>query len=187
MQQQFSQTLAMPNVATLLVLARVLIIPQFTKILSLRLCGNRCGQRGIRNYCHHSNHSLVRQSSKKHRLSVCCQLPLLVHRYFSNSPSIKSPVASQTTKKMAVEYKLKNITSLTDIQNFEKAESEVEGIEGAKVLVLRLNNEVHAISPRCTHYGAPLRIGVIQPDGQIRCPWHGGRTFSCFGGPDERP
>jgi NADPH-dependent 2,4-dienoyl-CoA reductase/sulfur reductase-like enzyme/nitrite reductase/ring-hydroxylating ferredoxin subunit len=77
---------------------------------------------------------------------------------------------------MATEYKLKNITSLTDIQNFEKAESEVEGIEGAKVLVLRLNNEVHAISPRCTHYGAPLKIGVIQPDGQIRCPWHG----ACF-------
>jgi nitrite reductase/ring-hydroxylating ferredoxin subunit len=142
------------------------------KICSLSIATNRCGQRGMRNCCHRSNHSLVRQSNKKHRLSVCC-----LHRSFSNSPSITSPVAAQTKKKMAAEYKLKNITSLTDIQNFEKAESEVEGIEGAKVLVLRLNNEVHAISPRCTHYGAPLKIGVIQPDGQIRCPWHGGTTF----------
>jgi nitrite reductase/ring-hydroxylating ferredoxin subunit len=74
------------------------------------------------------------------------------------------------------EYKLKDITSLKDIPNLEKVESAVEGIEGGKVLVVRVNGDVHAISPRCTHYGAPLKLGVVAPDGRITCPWHGGEN-----------
>lgn len=74
------------------------------------------------------------------------------------------------------EYKLKDITSLKDIPNLEKVESAVEGIEEGKVLVVRVNGDVHAISPRCTHYGAPLKLGVVAPDGRITCPWHGGEN-----------
>jgi hypothetical protein len=36
---------------------------------------------------------------------------------------------------MAQEYKLKDISSLADIKNMDKVESEVEGVEGGKVLV----------------------------------------------------
>lgn len=75
---------------------------------------------------------------------------------------------------MAQEYKLKDISSLADIKNMDKVESEVEGVEGGKVLVLRFNGQVHAMSPKCTHYGAPLKLGVVAPDGRITCPWHGG-------------
>lgn len=56
----------------------------------------------------------------------------------------------------------------------EKVECEVDGLEGGKVLVLRFNDQVHAMSPRCTHYGAPLKNGVVAPDGRLTCPWHGG-------------
>ncbi|KAF4213189.1 hypothetical protein CNMCM8980_010479 [Aspergillus fumigatiaffinis] len=77
---------------------------------------------------------------------------------------------------MAQEYKLKDISSLADIKNMDKVESEVEGVEGGKVLVLRFNGQVHAMSPKCTHYGAPLKLGVVAPDGRITCPWHG----ACF-------
>ncbi|KAI9925704.1 hypothetical protein ASPWEDRAFT_113368 [Aspergillus wentii DTO 134E9] len=77
---------------------------------------------------------------------------------------------------MAQEYKLKDLSSLTDVQNMEKVESEVEGIDGGKVLVVRFNGQVHAMSPKCTHYGAPLKLGVVSPDGRITCPWHG----ACF-------
>lgn len=76
---------------------------------------------------------------------------------------------------MATEYKLKDISSLQDIPNFEKVESEVEGVPDGKVLVVRLEDDkFHAISPKCTHYGAPLKLGVVAPDGRITCPWHGG-------------
>ncbi|KAK9351848.1 hypothetical protein V1523DRAFT_415649 [Lipomyces doorenjongii] len=77
---------------------------------------------------------------------------------------------------MAPEFRLKDISSLADIRNFDKVESEVEGIEGSKVLVVRVNDEVHALNYKCTHYGAPLKLGVVSPDGHITCAWHG----ACF-------
>ncbi|KAF2868729.1 rubredoxin-NAD(+) reductase [Massariosphaeria phaeospora] len=76
---------------------------------------------------------------------------------------------------MATEFKLKGVTSL-DLKNGEKKEVEVEGIEGGKVLLLKVQDEVHATSANCTHYGAPLKNGVLTPDGRITCPWHG----ACF-------
>lgn len=72
------------------------------------------------------------------------------------------------------EYKLKNAHSL-DLKNGEKQEFEVEGIENGKVLVCKINDKVQALSPNCTHYGAPLKLGVLTPAGRLTCPWHGGR------------
>lgn len=74
------------------------------------------------------------------------------------------------------EYKLKDIPSLSALNPQEKLESEVEGVEGGKVLVLKFGKEFHALSPKCTHYGAPLKLGVVSSDGRITCPWHG----ACF-------
>ncbi|KAL4762336.1 putative AIF-like mitochondrial oxidoreductase (Nfrl) [Aspergillus foveolatus] len=77
---------------------------------------------------------------------------------------------------MAQEYKLKDISSLTGINNFDKVEAEVEGVQDGKVLLVKYEDKVHAISPKCTHYGAPLKNGVVSPEGRITCPWHG----ACF-------
>jgi nitrite reductase/ring-hydroxylating ferredoxin subunit len=76
---------------------------------------------------------------------------------------------------MAQEFKLKDVTSL-NLKNGEKKEVEVEGVEGGKVLLLKLKDEVHATSANCTHYGAPLVKGILTPEGRLTCPWHGG-TF----------
>ncbi|MCJ1291625.1 hypothetical protein MMC34_003170 [Xylographa carneopallida] len=76
---------------------------------------------------------------------------------------------------MAQEYKLKDISSL-DLKNGEKREVEVDGIEGGKVLLAKMNDKTHALSTNCTHYGAPLKNGVLTPDGRLTCPWHG----ACF-------
>lgn len=78
---------------------------------------------------------------------------------------------------MAQEYKLKGVTSL-DLKPGDKQEVEVEGIEGAKVLLLNAGGTVQATGPRCTHYGAPLVKGVLGTDGKLTCPWHG----ACFNG-----
>lgn len=74
---------------------------------------------------------------------------------------------------MAQEYKLKGISSI-DLQNGQKQEVEVEGIEEGKVLLAKVNGQVHALTPKCTHYGAPLAKGVLTADGRLTCPWHGG-------------
>ncbi|KAK4504046.1 hypothetical protein PRZ48_004961 [Zasmidium cellare] len=76
---------------------------------------------------------------------------------------------------MATEFKLKGLTSL-DLKNGQLQEAEVEGIEEGKVLLAKVKDEVHALSPKCTHYGAPLAKGVLTGDGRLTCPWHG----ACF-------
>lgn len=74
---------------------------------------------------------------------------------------------------MAQEYKLKE-SSGVDLKDGQKQQFEVEGLEGGKVLLLKVNGELHATSANCTHYGAPLVKGVITGEGRLTCPWHGG-------------
>lgn len=76
---------------------------------------------------------------------------------------------------MATEFKLKDLTSI-DLQDGQKQEVEVEGIEGGKVLLVKHAGNVHALNANCTHYGAPLVKGVLTADGRLTCPWHG----ACF-------
>lgn len=74
---------------------------------------------------------------------------------------------------MAQEFKLKGITKL-DLKNGDKNEVEVEGIEGGKVILVKVADQVHALNANCTHYGAPLKLGVLTENGRLTCPWHGG-------------
>jgi nitrite reductase/ring-hydroxylating ferredoxin subunit len=71
------------------------------------------------------------------------------------------------------EFKLKGVTSLS-LQPGDKQEVEVDGIEGAKVLLLNAGGTIQATGPKCTHYGAPLVKGVLTKAGRLTCPWHGG-------------
>ncbi|MBG4687998.1 FAD-dependent oxidoreductase [Pseudomonas aeruginosa] len=48
-------------------------------------------------------------------------------------------------------------------------------VEGSPVLLVRLDDGLHAVSGLCTHYGAPLADGLVVND-EIRCPWH----HACF-------
>ncbi|KAH0282887.1 rubredoxin-NAD(+) reductase, partial [Aureobasidium sp. EXF-3399] len=82
---------------------------------------------------------------------------------------------STTLRAMATEYKLKGLTSI-DLKNGQKQEVEVDGIEGGKILLAKVKDQVHAMSANCTHYGAPLVKGVLTGEGRITCPWHG----ACF-------
>ncbi|KAL8904370.1 MAG: hypothetical protein Q9207_003322 [Kuettlingeria erythrocarpa] len=76
---------------------------------------------------------------------------------------------------MAQEFQIKGLSTL-DLKNGEKREVEVEGIEGGKVLLAKLGSTTHAMSSNCTHYGAPLKLGVLTPEGRLTCAWHG----ACF-------
>ncbi|EXJ70677.1 uncharacterized protein A1O5_05667 [Cladophialophora psammophila CBS 110553] len=76
---------------------------------------------------------------------------------------------------MAQEFKLKGLDKL-DLKDLDKIEVEVDGIEGGKVLLCNVNGQVHALNANCTHYGAPLKMGVLTSEGRLTCPWHG----ACF-------
>lgn len=81
---------------------------------------------------------------------------------------------------MAQEFQIKGLSAL-DLKNGEKREVEVEGIEGGKVLLAKLGSTTHAMSSNCTHYGAPLKLGVLTPEGRLTCAWHGGELrFPCI-------
>lgn len=114
--------------------------------------------------------------------SIPSKSPNILKRQFSLSFPLSWPriTATNSPQDMAAEYKLKDIKSLGDIPNYEKVESEVEGIEGAKVLLVRVDDKVYAIGPKCTHYGAPLKLGVVASDRRITCPWHGGEFSHSF-------
>jgi len=75
---------------------------------------------------------------------------------------------------MAQEYKIKDLPNL-NLTSGEKREVEVEGIENGKVLLAKVGDKTHAMSSKCTHYGAPLKLGVLTPDGRLTCAWHGGQ------------
>lgn len=77
---------------------------------------------------------------------------------------------------MATEYQLKNV-NLSSLKDGSKQEAEVEGIEEGKVLLLKTDGKIHAISPKCTHYGAPLVKGILSGD-RLTCPWHGGMMIN---------
>jgi hypothetical protein len=98
--------------------------------------------------------------------------PFLLFRY---KPSPVPPIAISRLSPIRAmsEYKLKNVTSLS-LQPGDKQEVELEGIEGAKVLLVNAAGKIQAVGPKCTHYGAPLVKGVLTKSGRLTCPWHGG-------------
>lgn len=90
-------------------------------------------------------------------------------------PSFSRRAFTISVKAMATEYKLKGLSSI-ELKNGQTQECEVEGIEGGKVVLAKLNDEIHALNANCTHFGAPMAKGVLTADGRFTCPWHG----ACF-------
>lgn len=99
----------------------------------------------------------------------------LIHSTSVSTSTVPLQVRAMATT-ATTSYKLKSLSSL-DLKDGDKVEAEIEGIDGGKVLLVRLDGRVHGLTPNCTHYGAPLAKGVLTPDGRITCPWHGGMTL----------
>ncbi|KAG8533764.1 uncharacterized protein KY384_001505 [Bacidia gigantensis] len=87
---------------------------------------------------------------------------------------------------MATEYKIKGLSGL-DLKSGEKREVELEGIENGKVLLAKVGEKTTALSPNCTHYGAPLKFGVLTPDGRLTCAWHGACFNTSTGDVEDAP
>jgi Rieske Fe-S protein len=75
--------------------------------------------------------------------------------YFTNTRHLR---LFHYTVSMAKEFQLKGITSLDSLKPGDKQDYEVEGLEGAKVLLVNAGGKINALSPKCTHYGAPVSL-----------------------------
>eukprot|EP01137_Pigoraptor_chileana_P021751 Opistho-2@85832 len=64
------------------------------------------------------------------------------------------------------------VAQVGELKDNEMREVEVGG---TKVLLVFSNGAYSALGTKCSHYGAPLKTGVLS-NGKIRCPWHG----ACF-------
>src|SRR4051812_22385461 len=51
-------------------------------------------------------------------------------------------------------------------------------VNGDRVCLARLGDDVYALEDRCTHALFPLSRGTLLPDGRIECAWHGAQ-FDC--------
>jgi nitrite reductase/ring-hydroxylating ferredoxin subunit len=45
-------------------------------------------------------------------------------------------------------------------------------LNGTRVALVRIGDEVHAIGDECTHQGGPLGEGTLRGT-RLACPWHG--------------
>ncbi|MEO0770718.1 MAG: Rieske 2Fe-2S domain-containing protein, partial [Cyanobacteria bacterium J06649_4] len=58
-------------------------------------------------------------------------------------------------------------------------------VAGKDVLLVHTENGFSAIAPHCSHYGAPLKNGVLH-NGRVVCPWHNA-CFSAASGKQLNP
>ena len=113
------------------------------------------------------------------------QFVLLIRDHIlSNSSSSSSkgevPSATMTDVKSDDQYYDQVVCRDADIQEGQMKEvslagSGADGKPGPKCLLVRQNGSLTALSPKCTHFGAPLIKGSLG-EGVVRCPWHG----ACF-------
>jgi nitrite reductase/ring-hydroxylating ferredoxin subunit len=45
-------------------------------------------------------------------------------------------------------------------------------LNGTRVALVRIGEEVHAVGDECTHQGGPLGEGILKGT-RLACPWHG--------------
>jgi nitrite reductase/ring-hydroxylating ferredoxin subunit len=57
---------------------------------------------------------------------------------------------------------------------------------GLPVVLVRQNEQIHALYARCAHLAGPLVEGSVE-GGSIRCPWHGSRFSLADGAVLEGP
>ncbi|KAI8303302.1 Apoptosis-inducing factor 1, partial [Colletotrichum sp. SAR11_59] len=127
---------------------------------------------------HVTSRSLAQSASQISLPTLLMRIPRPLYRQSTIASLLHKPIQtrsfSQSVKDMA-DYKLKAVSSLS-LRPGDKQEVEVEGIEGAKVLLVNAGGKIQAVGPKCTHFGAPLVKGVLTTSGRLTCPWHG----ACF-------
>ncbi len=67
-----------------------------------------------------------------------------------------------------------SIERVGDISDLKPGEMKRATVQGRDVLLVNWKGALLAFSADCTHAGGPLDEGSLE-EGEIECPWHGGR------------
>ena len=73
-----------------------------------------------------------------------------------------------------------NRLKLADSTAVREGEVRTAQVDGASLILSRVDGKVCAVENKCPHFGLPLARGKVA-DGTIRCPWHGSRFDLCSG------
>ncbi|GAW79343.1 ferrodoxin reductase [Plasmodium gonderi] len=77
------------------------------------------------------------------------------------------------------------LTKKEEIKDGEMKEIKVRG-EKDTVLLVHVNDKYYCLGPKCPHYSAPLRTGILTKE-YVTCPWHDAKfdlkTGECINGP----
>jgi nitrite reductase/ring-hydroxylating ferredoxin subunit len=80
------------------------------------------------------------------------------------------------------------LAALADLKQLEPV---LVTVADEQIAVVRVEDEVYAFSPTCTHRAAPMIDGAVTWKRTILCPWHLGtfslRTGEAKAGPPDRP
>jgi 3-phenylpropionate/trans-cinnamate dioxygenase ferredoxin component len=47
-------------------------------------------------------------------------------------------------------------------------------VEGRRIALFKLGENIYAVADACTHHGGPLSEGTVEGE-EVECPWHGAR------------
>jgi len=69
------------------------------------------------------------------------------------------------------------------LEDLSAAEPKLVEVDGLRLVLVRVGDEVHALDEMCAHQGGPLSEGKLS-GARLTCPWHGWmydvRTGQCL-------
>jgi len=73
--------------------------------------------------------------------------------------------------------------NLGRLEDLSAAEPKLVEVDGLRLVLVRVGDEVHALDEMCAHQGGPLSEGKLS-GARLTCPWHGWmydvRTGQCL-------
>lgn len=125
------------------------------------------------------NKKILRETSNDYTVLALLSLVCTPALFYKKYSSMKHNVA--TCSNLEKTYLLNK----EDIKNGEMKEIKVNGDKDT-VLLVNIDNNYYCVGPKCPHYSAPLRLGLLTKE-YITCPWHDAKfdikTGECINGP----
>ncbi|SCM19479.1 ferrodoxin reductase-like protein, putative [Plasmodium chabaudi adami] len=125
------------------------------------------------------NKKILRETSNDYTVLALLSLVCTPALFYKKYSSMKNNVA--TCSNLEKTYLLNK----EDIKNGEMKEIKVNGDKDT-VLLVNIDNNYYCVGPKCPHYSAPLRLGLLTKE-YITCPWHDAKfdikTGECINGP----
>ncbi|ETB58439.1 hypothetical protein, variant [Plasmodium yoelii 17X] len=125
------------------------------------------------------NKKILRETPNNYTIIALLSLVCTPGFFYKKYNSMKNNVASCSNLEKTY------LLNKEDIKNGEMKEVKVNNDKDT-VLVINIDNNYYCVGPKCPHYSAPLRLGLLTKE-YVTCPWHDAKfdikTGECINGP----